>query len=81
MAYKVANKLPGVEVPRSYLEAIDRMSDEDIKKYSLDYSLRIMNDVKSEFAGFHIMTAGDLAYAKALIEAFRGQNAGDQNHF
>jgi 5,10-methylenetetrahydrofolate reductase len=72
MAHKVAHELPGVEVPRAYLEVIDRMRDEYIKQYSLDYSLKIMNDVKSEFAGFHIMTAGDLAYAKALIEAFRG---------
>jgi len=71
MAMKVATGLPGVSVPKSLLEKIENLADEDIKKFSFDHSLGIMDEVAGEFGGFHIMTAGDLTYAKSLIEAFR----------
>ncbi|MEE9252969.1 MAG: methylenetetrahydrofolate reductase [Thermodesulfobacteriota bacterium] len=70
MAETISKGLPGVEIPTRILDRISELPDEDIRSYALENSLTKMEKVKDGFAGFHIMTAGDLTYAKNLIELF-----------
>lgn len=68
---EIVSHLPGVDVPDTLPGKLSGLSDPEIGELSLDYSLEIMEKTKGLFAGFHLMTAGDLKYAKTLIERFK----------
>lgn len=71
MADKINNDLPGVKIPGAMMARIERSDPAEVRRLGLEHALEIMGAFEGKVAGFHLMTAGDLAYAKQIIEAYK----------
>ena len=71
--FKIFSQVPGVNIPKRYLEDLENKSDEYVRDYTLSRVLEIVDELRGKVNGFYIVgIVRDIESVRRLVEIAKG---------
>ena len=71
--FRIFSQVPGVNIPKRYLEDLENKSDEYVRDYTLSRVLEIVDELKGKVDGFYVVgIVRDIEGVRRLVEIAKG---------